>query len=621
MAWTGFVTSMRMTDRLALRLALLLSVALLPLGALAILTSLDSRRTDIRSAERALVSLTADTETGRRALVESAFTTARTLARPTIERLDDLEACRALMVDTVKRAGAYSFVGFIETDGMMRCASDGDPQDFSDTNDFRRIMADPRPVVRRSESGAVSGQPVLVATQPVFDDGTLQGFISVVIALHSVGWLIPQRDSGGQVHPILFNRLGDILAAGDKEVDPTSLLPKGMPMAGLALGGSLVFRGRTEAGDRAVFAVAELVPRQLFVLGVWDPEARPAAALGPGGWPVLFPMMMWLASIGVVYFALDFLVIRHLRRLGHQMRRFALGDRTLPGPLPWGAPRELREVHVTFRKMAMLVARDEAELSTALAEKDAVLRERTVLLKEVHHRVKNNLQLIASIVNLQMRRLQDPRSRRVLQNVQDRVIGLAAIHRSLYQSDRLSELRADLLIDELLRHLFAVGTEGGSGIDLHSDTEPITLEADQLVPLSLLLTEAATNALKYVGQPADGGRPWIRVRLKAEGDSVVLELSNSLYPRPVTSSEEEETSSTRLGSELIDAFAVQLGARIEQGEREDAKGPCWQLRLEFPLNGRGEVYAPGSHPGQGAATKGTGPVVPLEIATQRGAGS
>ena len=582
MAWTGLIVPFRAGDRLALRLAALLTVSLLPLGLLAIFTSLDSRRADVRGTERALISMTADTEAGRRGLVESAFTTARTLARPTLERLDDPEACRALMADTVQRAAVFVFAGFIDTDGTMACASSGDPQDFSASVTFRALREEPRPVVRRSETGVVTGRPVLIATHPVFMDGTLHGFISVAIDQRSVAWLMPVAEAEADVRPVLFNRLGEILVFDVNGTDPAELLPEGLNLAMLASDARPVFEGHTAAGDRAVFAVAPLVPDQLYVLGVWQPDARAVAGLGAGTlWPVAFPVLMWLASIATVYIALHVLVIRHLRHLGRQMRRFALGSRTPPEPLPANVAGELREVQSTFIKMAALVARDEVELSTALREREAALAEKTLLLKEVHHRVKNNLQLIASILNLQMRRLRDPRTRRVLQNVQDRVISLAAIHRGLYQSTQLSELRADHLLDELLRHLFSVGTEAAHSVDLHTDMEPVTLEADRLVPLSLLLTEAVTNALKYVGRPADGSRAWVQVGLQRDGEALVLSLENSVGPPVDEAQDEAEISSTKLGTELIAAFAAQLGGQLDHGPGPEGARECWRLRLRF----------------------------------------
>jgi len=578
-------TASRLFDHLAVRLALLLSVALLPLGILLVANTYESLRMDRTSAERALLSLTADVEAGRRALIESALTTARVLSQPTLERLDDPERCRELMANTVRRSGVFSFAGFTEVSGQMRCVSSGEELNFEGSPVLEHMLADPSALVRRSEAGASSGEPVLIATHPVFENRTLRGFMSVVIELESFVWLRWDDMEEPEVRPILFNRMGEILSSGGVE-QPEELLPEGQMLASFVGDGSeQVFSGRTAAGPEAIFAVAELVPGQLYVLGVWDPRAAPAAALRADPWPLLLPLVMWLASIGVVYFALYYLVIRHLRQLGSQMRRFALGDRTLPETFPDNVSTELREVQVTFRKMAVLVTRDEGKLSAALAEKEESLRERTVLLKEVHHRVKNNLQLIASILNLQMRRLRDPRSQVVLRNVQDRVIGLATIHRNLYQSEHLSELRADVLIEELLRHLFAVGTESVRKIDVQTDLDPVTLLADQLVPLSLLLTEGVTNALKYVGKPDGEDRPWIRVELKAAGDTVTLAVRNSLGPEADAVPEDDESDPGGLGSELIAAFASQLGGTLTHGAIARDGANQWDLTLSFRAAG------------------------------------
>ncbi len=600
MASPGTALPQRLTDRLAVRLALLLTLALLPLGLLTVLTTLDSLRTDLRSAERTLVSVTSDTEGGRRALVDSALVTARALARPTLERLDDPERCRALMADTVDRAGVFAFAGFIGTDGVMACSSSGDPQDFSASPTFQRVLDDPRALVRRTDHGIITGRPVLIASHPVFDDGTLRGFLSIAIAEDSVAWLAASGTDPAAVsaaassndnsnanaatpgqRSVLLNRWGEVLGAGPNGTEEAAdLLPAGMAPASLTTATPAVFEGRTEAGERAIFVVATLVPGQLYVLGIWDPDATGLTGLGAVP-PVLFTLMMWLASIGTVYVAMHYLVIRHLRHLGQQMRRFALGSRTPPEPIPERVVGELRDLQSTFVKMAALVARDEAALSRALADREAALAEKTLLLKEVHHRVKNNLQLIASILNLQMRRLRDARTRRVLQNVQDRVISLATIHRSLYQSDQLSALRADHLIDELLRHLFAMGAEGAGGVELQTDLAPVTLEADQIVPLSLLLTEAVTNALKYAGAAEGTEAPWVRVELRREDTAVVLRLTNSLARAGGNEPADQDTVSTGLGGELINAFAAQLGARCDHGLAGEGPTRRWELVARF----------------------------------------
>lgn len=592
--------AIRFFDQLAVRLALFLSVALLPLGILAVVTSLNSRAVDLRSTENALLSMTAEAAAGRRALIESALTTGQTLAQPVLERPMFPAACSALLMDTSRRAGVYSFIAYVEVDGMARCTSDGEAFDASGTAIYRQMMDVPAGMVHRQDDGAASGQPVMVVTHPVFEEGTLRGYLSISISLNSVAWLNQGEGEEDHLRPVMFNRFAEILAPGDIDA-VQAYLPADPPLITFAGGnGDTVFRGRTQSGNLAVFAVTTLVPEQLYVIGVWDPGKGPAAMLGSDQSPLLFPLAMWVASIVVVYFAIYFLVIRHLRRLGRQMRRLALGDRTVPELLSPRVSQELRDLHATFQKMTLLIARDEADLSAALTKTEEMVQERTLLLKEVHHRVKNNIQLIASILNLQMRRLTDPRSRHVLQTVQERVIGLATIHRSLYQTESLSDTRADKVIEDLLCHLFTIGGGPGNDIKLHTELAPVTLSPDQLVPLSLLLTEAVTNALKYTSPDPVAGHCWMRVILNDQGGAVTLEVTNSLAPEPDRPGQDTGGTGSGLGGELIDAFTMQLRAQLDQGEVAEGAAPYWQLRVRFQMSDLDADDAQAGQTGPGA---------------------
>ncbi|MGY6410209.1 MAG: sensor histidine kinase [Alkalilacustris sp.] len=601
MLGAGPLLGPRLRDRLAVRLAILLSVALLPLGAIAVDTTLRTLNDARSSADQALVGLTAEAVAGQRALIESTLASGATLGAPAVGRLDDLAACSELLEDFVRRSGVFLAAGLIETDGRMRCASTGEARDFSDHPAFRILMNRPAAMVAAADSGVISRRPVLVVAQPIRDGDTLQGFMAVSIdqeAVALMGRMGAGRDEDAPRHTILVNRYGDIVSAG---TTPDGLLPEGRSLQGLIEDGTRVFSATARDGERATYAMVPLMPGMLYALGVWPGGAGAAASGGAGLAAVAVPLLMWIASLGVAYLAVYRLVIRHIRSLNRQMRRFALGHRDTPPPILADAPAELREVSATFNKLARILARDEAELEASLAEK-------TVLLKEVHHRVKNNLQLIASILNLQMRQVRDPAARRVLRSVQDRVLGLATIHRSLYQSERLAAVRADRLVDEIVRQLLSIGVAPGSAIAVRTDLAPMTLSPDRLVPLSLLLTEAVTNALKYTGRPEAGPhkRPWLQVTLSASGSdspdtaadaqgAVTLTVRNSLGA-PLPGIERDDTGSTRLGAELIEAFAQQLDARLTQGEEDGPDGRIWSLSVTFGAEDPAPLPTPAADP-------------------------
>ena len=562
-----------MTDRLAVRLLLLLSLALLPLGLIAVHTTAEALKTARQGAERALIGLTADAVAGKRALIESALSSGRALGPLVIERLDDLEECHALLGDYVSRSGVYNFAGFIEADGHMRCVSSGEATDFSARATFQELLDQPRTIVTAMTRGTATDEAVVIATQPVYSGTSLEGFLSISISQRSLQLMGRATLEEVPRHMVLFNQAGQLIS-GNAEISTTApgYLPASVELVDFVGGGNQVIQGKGADGQRATFAVAELIPGRLYALGTWpEGSAGPTMARAMVV-PMLFPVLMWIASLGVLYFAIYQLVIRHVRQLNRQMRRFALGHRDAEPDLPVSAPSELRELGSTFRKMTWIIARDEAEREADLAEK-------TVLLKEVHHRVKNNLQLIASILDLQMRQLEDTGARRVLQSVQDRVLGLATIHRSLYEETQLSALQADRILADILRQLLSMGTSPGSGLDVSAQLDPLRIEPDRLVPLTLLLSEAVTNALKHIGSAGNGNAPWLDIRLQADGQNAELTIVNSVGAfKPGAT---DTGASTKLGNELIDAFALQLDAQVTRSRVQDPRGEGYALTLRF----------------------------------------
>jgi two-component sensor histidine kinase len=221
--------------------------------------------------------------------------------------------------------------------------------------------------------------------------------------------------------------------------------------------------------------------------------------------------------------------------------------------------------------MTESVTRGEARLEDSAHQKE-------VLLREVHHRVKNNLQLISSIMNIQMRRAQSEEAKTLLRGLQDRVISLATIHRELYQTSGLADVRADEMFPDIVRQIIHVSTGAGQPVGLDSDFDDLRLVPDQAVPLSLLLAEALTNALKHsAAAPQDQSR--IRVRLKRLGGSqAVLEVTNR-STGPAADLPHADLRSGGVGSQLIAAFASQLGGQLDIGNADGE----YNLRLIFTV--------------------------------------
>jgi PAS domain S-box-containing protein len=168
------------------------------------------------------------------------------------------------------------------------------------------------------------------------------------------------------------------------------------------------------------------------------------------------------------------------------------------------------------REMTTLVRVVNAELEQRVESRTAELRERESLLQEVHHRVKNNLQVISSLINMQIRGLEDESSRVALRGCQSRVITMAQIHTMLYQSADYAQVPfAKYAKDLTARILSASGTSPGN-VTLEFDMEDVSLPVAQAIPCGLILNELVANALKHAFPNDSRGRICVGFRLADE---------------------------------------------------------------------------------------------------------
>ena len=553
------------SNKLAARLAVILTLAIVPLGSLALYSEYSSWNTQAASNEAQLITRTIDATTGQRALLTSVAQEAVTLAPRIIDRLGDAEACSDFLVDYVDAASFIAFAGFIRTDGILACASEGVGQDLSDGPNFVENMAQPEPSFRFQEAGRVTGRPVVLINRPVFDGDTMLGLLTISVTRSTLDMIAtrPTRDADPKIVYLVNDRGNTLTYSNDP--DAADLLPSETELQQLIAQSEGVFDGTSLNGTARVFTVATLIPGQLFALGSWSPD-NVRALLRPDYTRLVLPIAMWIASVGVLMLSIHYMVVRHLKQINAQLRRFALGDRGDFARLPTDAPTELREIDSTFSKMARLIRRDETELEQAL-------REKTVLLMEVHHRVKNNLQLIASILNLQMRRMSDPEARAILKGVQARVRALAAIHRALYEETRVSDIDATAFLQSILQDTLAMAGADRNKLDIETQFQPVALPADKIIPAAMLFAEALTNALKYA-TPADGtDAPRVTASISAENGAVELRVRNSMSKDDIPSND------GGLGSELMTAFALQIGAKLDVGQVNDADGLGWEILL------------------------------------------
>ncbi|MCQ0969339.1 sensor histidine kinase (plasmid) [Paracoccus sp. TK19116] len=566
----GLRENLDFSKTLGFRLGMLLSIAILPLGLISVVQTMHLSREAAANAEIALIGRTASAASGERALLQGALGTADALSPAVLESMSNPAACSEMMRGFIERSATYVYAGFTPLSGLSTCHS-GEPGKTVDTREepvYRKFMAEPGTMVLSVDRGIVSGQEVVVVVHPVFRNRDLLGFMGVSLSADLLRSTHIMTYGSEQARIVTFNHKGEILTADRDGETPQSILPRDMALTDVLALGETTFRDMSVGGEERVFSTTTVVPGLVYALGSWNPRSTGVGFLAFSRFAgMLLPLALWAVSLSVAYFAVYRLVLRHIRVLRGQMRRFAIGNRDAPPPILHDAPAEIADVSQTFHNMARILIRDEEAMEEAVTEK-------TVLLKEVHHRVKNNLQLIASIINMQSRVIEHEDAKRVLRSVQDRVSALATIYRNLYQAEHLDAVEADRLIGDIINHMVNASVDAGAKLRVNTDLSHLTLLPDQAVPLSLMATEAFTNALKYAGVPPGEDSAWINVTLrKCSATEAEFEIENSIGERP------EDGDSTGLGGQLIEAFAMQLEGEAETGTRDQT----YYLKMVFRI--------------------------------------
>jgi PAS domain S-box-containing protein len=220
---------------------------------------------------------------------------------------------------------------------------------------------------------------------------------------------------------------------------------------------------------------------------------------------------------------------------------------------------------------------DITEQKKALGQLKASLQEKEVLLKEIHHRVKNNLQVISSLLNLQSRSIQDAATRTLFQDSQNRIQSIAFIHEKLYQSRDLAQVDFSQYIQTLCIHLFRSYGTSSQRISLNLEIDDIFLSVDTAIPCGLIVNELVSNALKH-GFPQNGtGAIEITLhRTFQEGDDPSKrEFMMRVRDNGVGFPNEVDFRKTHsLGMQLINTLVKQLKGTIEL---DGSSGTAFQI--------------------------------------------
>jgi two-component sensor histidine kinase len=412
---------------------------------------------------------------------------------------------------------------------------------------FERLRAGEGTVLARAPTAA--GQPpgLIVATRLERPMGRFDGAMVAVIPLSS---LQPDMDDpslpeGSQA--ALTDADGRLLTATDIEA---FTLTRGASLTGWVQrarsDASAIFEADDAKGRHRVYAGAALAGRDVYaLLSAPAPGLLSWARLNPVG-ALLMPLLAWLLAFTAVMWVSERIVVRWLNYLERVASIYAKGRFSVRPVQAMNAPAEIRVLARTLDELAESIVTRDTALTASLEEKDALMR-------EIHHRVKNNLQIISSLLSMQQRALTDPASKAAVGDTRQRISALALIYRTLYQSDDLRYADARIFLTELVGQLVASETGRGQLVTSSVEADSLVVDPDKLAPLALWLVEAVTNAQKhaFVGRGGD-----LKVRFFVRGDTSVLEVQDD---GPGVS----ETFRAGVGRTLMGAFAKQLRGTVE----------------------------------------------------------
>lgn len=237
------------------------------------------------------------------------------------------------------------------------------------------------------------------------------------------------------------------------------------------------------------------------------------------------------------------------------------------------------QIDVTERIDALMQTRNEKlhferEVEKRTRQLTEALAAKTMLVHEVDHRVKNNLQMIASLLTLQTRTISDPDAKASLKSMLARVEALGTVHKRLYQSNDVQRFDVAAFAQELAVDL--VRGSGRQGIELDVDLVPVEVAVEQAPPVALVMNELLTNALKHAFPRDAGGR--LSVSVKPEGEAIRITIADDGIGMP-----QDGAGGRTFGKRLIESLVRQLNADIAW----HPANPGTRIDIRLPVGGTG----------------------------------
>lgn len=543
------------------RLLLIITIALAPIVFVSLLQGVERVRRDVSDVRERLIQSARAASEDDQSLLNSGEQILRAVGSLKDVR-NVTEACDSDLADAMIGVDYFNNLSRIDDKGTVVCSAlplakginVADMALFQNTRHSGAMSVSPQLTSR------ATGQPVIgaqVALRKV--DGTFDGAVGISLDVHWFDYLLRNHPLPAGAVVIVFDRNGVILASNDRKVAPAvahAALKAGVP-------GGVSLDADDGDGNRWQFGTATLPGGNLFVAYAERQNSLFSQTYLHVAIDFLLPIFMILIAWAALWIATDRQVtqwIAYLRRIavayrsGHYTIRPDLAD----------APAEFR-----------LLGDAMSEMAEGIQDRDHRLREavnvKSVMIKEIHHRVKNNLQIVMSLLSIQANQVRDPVSREALMQAQTRINALALVHRILNELEDQSTLDLQQLLQEL-SHQIAEGMGAADHIRIEVDVPHMVVQSGVAVALALFTVEALTNIFKHAFPRQ--ARGVIRVTMTPDRPG---HLRLAIADDGIGFAMDESGQS--VGSRLIRTFGTQLGG-VSAIRSDPGKGTI--VELVFP---------------------------------------
>jgi two-component sensor histidine kinase len=485
------------------------------------------------------------------------------------EPVDYVRRCEAHLSRILEHFRAeYSAVIMMDEKGVARCSSAGAARGmrFDDRDYFARIRETRAFFVGELVASRVSPLNVQPAAVPILRNGEFRGIVVVGVSLNWFANLVSNWRSDVPVYLSLVDRSGQPMSTS---VDGAATLPRPARIVEAFNSRLATFRDYARSGARYDYRMAPLGSGLMLMVA-----AVPVLAQGEAQWGLWVDLVMIFLSsaigLGALWLAAERWCLRPLLPIQAAAAAIAHGSPPPPKPPVGSTTPEMEALTEDVYAMAAAIQLRESELQ-------ANLKQREHMLREIHHRVKNNLQMISSLLSLQAEKIRSPRIMQLFADAQNRLLTLSILHRHLYERSNWASVDFQAYINDLVRHLSTNRLGKEQPEVKFSVRAPVwNVGPDTAIPVGLIVTEAVANALAHAFAGIAEPEIWI-VAEESGGDwEVTIEDNGTGLGHDFDIDDDEHNG---LGVMLMRGLALQLGGELSIA---GGSGGGTAVRVRFP---------------------------------------